>query len=130
MHFPVQRKISSSRSINIFLIPFLLFICAFAIVGEGGILHGYSAKIRLKSVSKSVRDVEQRNETLRRQIKLVQENPRIAKQLIAQNMLWVPPNTSVYRFENIEAQPKSEMHNMHGWMSIIRWVGDEMGITH
>ena len=129
MHFPVQRKIGSARSINLFLIPVVMIICAFAIVGEGGILHGYSAKIRLKSVSQSVSDVEKRNETLRRQIKLVQENPRIAKQLIAENMLWVPPSTSVYRFENIETQASSEMPNKHGWMSIIRWVSDELGST-
>ena len=128
MHFPVQRRIGASWSVHLLLVPIILFICAIAIFGEGGVLHGYSAKVRLKYVASTVRKVEQQNVILRRQIHLVQENPRVAKQLIAQNMLWVPPKTSVYRFENIEQQFNGESMNLQGWRAVFAWFSDEVGI--
>ncbi|MGC6508439.1 MAG: hypothetical protein ACON4U_08475 [Myxococcota bacterium] len=128
MHFPVQRKIGTSWSVHLLLVPVIMLICAIAIFGEGGILHGYSAKVRLNYVTNTVRTVEYQNDILRRQIQMVQENPRVAKQLIAQNMLWVTPKTSVYRFEHIEQQSNNEQRNLQGWITIIAWLGDEVGI--
>lgn len=127
MYFPVQRKIGQITPINVLLVPVIIAICAFAIVGDGGILHGYSAKIRLRSVSKEVVEVEKQNEVLRRQINLVQENPRIAKQLIAQNTLWVEPNTQVYRFENLETQASAERPYTQGWLTAVLWLGEDLG---
>ena len=122
MKFPVQYKINRLRAINFLILPLLFGICVFSIMGDGGLLHGYSANLRLKSMTNTVRKVELQNRMLKRQIQLAQSNPRIAKQLIAQNSLWAQPGSTIYRFEDIDnskSDSESISHNVKEELTLL-----------
>lgn len=122
MKFPVQYKINRLRAVNFLVLPLLFGICIFSIMGDGGLLHGYSANLRLESLTNTVKKVESQNRMLKRQIQLAQSNPRIAKRLIAQNTLWTQPGSTIYRFEDIEkskSNSESISHNVKEELTVL-----------
>jgi hypothetical protein len=100
MKFPVNQKFYRLRMFNLLMTPVLVILCGFAVLGDGGLLHGYGARLRLSTLQNEVNIIETQNEMIRKHIYLVQYNPRTAQQLIAQTSLWAHPETTVYRFES------------------------------
>lgn len=94
-----------ARRLVMTIVPFTLMgaVVLMAIFGDHGLVRRHELRQKHAEVERRIQELQSENSELRRQIRLLDEDPVGLQRLAVEELLVAPPGSTIYRFE--ETQP-------------------------